>query len=103
MNYDANNWQLLIDQLNADHLTIHPIHRAQLLDDSYNLGRAEILNQTLFLDITKYLVNEIDPLAYIPALSGLNYMTAFIEEEPEIFELYKAITILINIYIYIRL
>ena len=89
VNYDASNWQLLIDQLNIDHTLIHPIHRAQLLDDSFNLGRAEIIDQSLFLDITKYLVKESDPMAFEPAFAGLNYKNIFIEDEPEIFDLFK--------------
>lgn len=89
VNYDANNWQLLIDQLNQEHTAIHPIHRAQLLDDSFNLGRAEVVDQTLFLDITRYLVKESDALAFIPAYTGLNFMTTFIEDEFDVFEVYK--------------
>ena len=89
VNYDEDNWQLLINQLNADRLLIHQTHRAQLLDDSFNLGRAEILAQTRFLDITKYIINEEDPIPFVPAYVGLNYMTTFIEDEPKIFKLYK--------------
>ena len=55
VNYDQQNWDLLIKQLNENHLLIDPINRAQLLDDSFNLGRAEIVDQLLFLNITKYL------------------------------------------------
>jgi aminopeptidase N len=89
INYDENNWKLLIDQLNTDHLLIDPVHRAQLLDDSFNLGRAEIIDQLVFLNINKYLVNEIDPLPFRPALNGLNTITPLIEDDFESFELYK--------------
>ena len=89
VNYDDNNWGYLIAQLNADHLTIHPIHRAQLIDDSFNLGRSEIVQQTLFFDISKYLVNEQDGLAFVPAFTGFNFMTSFIEDDYETFQLYK--------------
>ena len=89
VNYDQNNWKLLIDQLNEDLNLIHPIHRAQLLDDSFNLGRAEIIDQLVFMDITKYLVQEADPLPFTPAFNGLNFANQFIEDVPEIHSLFK--------------
>ena len=89
INYDETNWQRLIAQLNADLEKINPIHRAQLLDDSFNLGRAEILTQTRFLEITQYLANEEDPLPFTPAFTGLNFMTTFIEDDFDTIELYK--------------
>lgn len=94
VNYDEENWNRLIEQLNEDHQLIHPIHRAQLLDDSFNLGRAEVIDQLRFLDITKYLTKEAGDLAglpFTPAFTGLNFMTTFIEDVPEIYDLYKVI------------
>lgn len=95
VNYDANNWNFLIAQLNQDHNLIDPIHRAQLLDDSFNLGRAEVVPQTRFLDITVYLVKELDPVAFVPAFDGFSYMTVQVEDEPQSFDLYK-VSILLN-------
>lgn len=90
VNYDANNWNLLINQMiEDDHTLINPIHRAQLLDDSFNLGRAEIIDQLVFFNISKYLIKETDGLAFTPAFTGFSYMTSFIEDEVEIFDLYK--------------
>ena len=89
VNYDQNNWQLLINQLNDDLTQINPIHRAQLLDDSFNLGRAEIIDQLVFMDITKYLVKETDPLPFTPAFNGLNFANQFIEDVPEYHTLFK--------------
>ena len=40
VNYDDNNWKLLIKQLKADHTKIHVNNRAQLIDDALNLARA---------------------------------------------------------------
>ncbi|CAL4078622.1 unnamed protein product, partial [Meganyctiphanes norvegica] len=40
VNYDIKNWMLLINQLtNEDHLAIHTLNRAQLIDDSLVLAR----------------------------------------------------------------
>ena len=67
VNYDQHNWKLLIEQLKKDHTQIDTITKAQLIDDSFNLGRAEIISQTIFLDIISYLVNET---SFIPIYSG---------------------------------
>ena len=91
VNYDATNWNRLISQLRYDYQQFHPIHRAQLLDDSFNLGRAEIIPQTLFLDMTMYLTNEHDPLAFVPALNGLRFMTKFLKDGSGTLSLYKVI------------
>lgn len=74
VNYDINNWNLLIKQLQTDHNKIDCINRAQLIDDSFNLGRSNLIDQTIFLKITSYLVNESDPLAFQTAFIGLNYI-----------------------------
>jgi hypothetical protein len=38
VNYDAQNWKLICDQLNADHEEIHVLNRAQIIDDVFQLG-----------------------------------------------------------------
>jgi aminopeptidase N len=92
VNYDITNWNLLINQLkNDDHRLIHPIHRAQLLDDSFNLGRAEVIDQIVFFNISKYLTKETDGLAFTAAFAGFNFMSSFIEDETETYELFKVI------------
>lgn len=40
VNYDDDNWKLLILQLNTNHEAIHVINRAQIIDDALNLARA---------------------------------------------------------------
>jgi hypothetical protein len=59
------------------------------LDDTLNLGRAEIVDQLVFLDVTKYLINENDPLPFIPGFSGLNFIRPFVDNQFETFELFK--------------
>lgn len=74
VNYDEKNWNLLIDQLKSNYSLIDSTNRAVLLDDSFNLGRAEVLEQTKFLDVSSYLVNEIDPAPFEAAIVGLEYI-----------------------------
>jgi len=89
INYDQENWELLISQLNLNLSLIDAISRAQLLDDSFNLGRAEILDQLKFLEMSEYLSNEVDPLPFVPAFSGLNFIGNLLNNDYETFQLYK--------------
>uniref|UniRef100_A0A671KUJ9 Aminopeptidase n=1 Tax=Sinocyclocheilus anshuiensis TaxID=1608454 RepID=A0A671KUJ9_9TELE len=75
VNYDLGNWERLLMPkkifLNVFSYMIPVVNRAQILDDAFNLARASILNITLALRSTKYLLQE-----YIPweaALRNLNY------------------------------
>ena len=43
VNYDKQNWELIIKQLNEDHTKIHVINRAQIIDDAINLARSGII------------------------------------------------------------
>jgi hypothetical protein len=57
----------LIEQLKHDHKLIEVIAKCQLIDDSFNLGRAEYIDQLVFLDMVSYLVNETN---IIPISAG---------------------------------
>jgi hypothetical protein len=71
--YNEDNYQLLTNYLKSEnHNKIHPLNKAQLLDDSLNLARAGVLNYSIALELTKYLVNETD---FIPWLSYFNALT----------------------------
>lgn len=89
VNYDENNWNLLINQLLNNHTKIDIINRAQLIDDSFNLGRAGLIDQTLFLKITSYLVNETDPLAFQTAFIGLNYIAEMLSTNKDQYKLFQ--------------
>ena len=67
VNYDDENWHLLIQQLKTDHRLIDVIAKCQLIDDSFNLGRAEYIDQLVFLDLISYLINETN---IIPISAG---------------------------------
>jgi aminopeptidase N len=89
VNYDQENWNLLIDQLKTDHKLIDSVSRGQLLDDAFTLGRAEVIDQTTFLSIAQYLENEENPLPFVTALNGLGFINNFISNDFEAAELFK--------------
>ena len=78
VNYDMDNWNALVATLNSvDIKLIDETSRSQLIDDSYNLGRAEYIEQTVFLRVISYLRNAYNETAsdpYIVALTGINYI-----------------------------
>lgn len=90
VNYDETTWNLLIDQLATDHTLIKdPISRAQLIDDSFNLGRAEYVDQTIFLQMVKYLDKEENPQPFITAFNGLGTISGLIYDDYEAFDAFK--------------
>ena len=89
VNYDKNNWELLIQQLNKGHSVIDATSRAQLIDDSFNLGRGEIIDQTVFFRIVSYLVNEEDPLPFQAASTGFDYIDDMFSSDSEAYQLFQ--------------
>lgn len=64
VNYDQENWDSLIEQLNGDDFeVIDVVNRAQLVDDSLALARAEIISYETAFRVLEYLHQELD---YVP-------------------------------------
>lgn len=58
VNYNRDNWYQLVRALISDPASIHEMNRAQLLDDSFSLARAGLLNYHIPLYLASYLVQE---------------------------------------------
>jgi aminopeptidase N len=89
VNYDQENWKMLIKQLNEDHKLIERINRAELIDDAFNLGKAELIEQTVFFDVINYLTKEEDDLPFIPAFYGLNVIADLLVENYQTYKLFQ--------------
>jgi aminopeptidase N len=75
VNYDENNWALLISYLKSDNYEkIHLVNRAQLLDDSLNLARAGVLPYGTALELAKYLVKELEYIPWYSALTAFSFL-----------------------------
>ncbi|XP_050314104.1 endoplasmic reticulum aminopeptidase 1-like isoform X2 [Anthonomus grandis grandis] len=61
--YEADMWQSLITLLKNNHTMFSAADRANLIDDAFTLCRAGILNATIPLELSAYLVKETD---YLP-------------------------------------
>uniref|UniRef100_A0A6Q2YSG2 Aminopeptidase n=1 Tax=Esox lucius TaxID=8010 RepID=A0A6Q2YSG2_ESOLU len=83
VNYNLENWERLLNQLNTDHLVIPVINRAQILDDAFNLmiDMIWILN-TMYCNITRYLYQERDYIPWESAIRNLNYYILMFDRGP---------------------
>ncbi|XP_018553001.1 aminopeptidase Ey [Lates calcarifer] len=73
VNYDAGNWERLLAKLSSQHKDIPVINRAQIIDDAFNLARAEMVNTTLALRTTKFLNKEVEYMPWQTARNNLDY------------------------------
>ncbi|XP_041794551.1 aminopeptidase Ey [Chelmon rostratus] len=73
VNYDDENWEQLLAQLNSEHQVIPVINRAQLVDDAFNLARAQLVSTILALRTTSYLSMEMEYMPWQSALDNLHY------------------------------
>lgn len=89
VNYDQENWERLVHLLNVSHGTIHVLNRAQLLDDSFNLARAGLLNYSSALDLSTYLKNEDDVIPWYTAIECLSYVVERMRRSAEGYEYIK--------------
>ncbi|CAG2115119.1 unnamed protein product [Medioppia subpectinata] len=74
VNYDVDNWKLIIRQLVSNHSKIHVINRAQLIDDALDMSRAHLLDYHIALNITQYLINEKEFIAWEAALNAFSFL-----------------------------
>jgi len=74
VNYDQRNWELISEALINDHEKIHRINRAQILDDSLNLARADVLEYPTALKTTEYLTKETDFIPWSSAITAFVYL-----------------------------
>ncbi|XP_069688788.1 aminopeptidase N-like [Periplaneta americana] len=73
--YDDSLYELLIEFLKSNNYEeIHPLNRAQLLDDALNLARAGLLNYSIALELTTYLISETDYIPWTSYFRGISFL-----------------------------
>ncbi|CAF4239646.1 unnamed protein product [Rotaria sp. Silwood2] len=77
-NYDARNWKMIIEQLKTDHEKFTVIERAGLVDDAFNLARANILQTTLVFDLLSYVHSESAYIVWERIIADLSYVEQMI-------------------------
>ena len=94
--YPLDIWQELSSQLNSDHTVFSSIDRAQLIDDSFSLMRAGLLEETVPLSLIKYLKNERSLVPWEVAIHHLSLLSELFRETDARGYLNKFILSLIN-------
>lgn len=106
VNYNQENWDQLLQQLSNNHQAIPVINRAQIIDDAFNLARAQQVSVTLALNTTRFLSGETAYMPWQAALNNLQYfqlmfdrsevfgaMTKYIQKQvTPLFEYYRTAT-----------
>ncbi|XP_028679112.2 aminopeptidase N-like [Erpetoichthys calabaricus] len=73
VNYDMQNWERLLSQLQRDHSIIPINNRAQIISDAFSLAQAEYIPITLALNTTRYLSKDTEYIPWISALANLKH------------------------------
>lgn len=96
VNYDTENWNLLINALKSENYQIiSNMNRAQLIDDALSLARAGNLSYSIVFSLLDYLTNETDyiPLtAFVKNVGFLNNLLA----ETRNYGLFKVCNLIFN-------
>ncbi|XP_048829081.1 thyrotropin-releasing hormone-degrading ectoenzyme-like [Brienomyrus brachyistius] len=83
VNYDLQNWKLLIKQLLKNPTVISVGNRAGLIDDVFNLARAGYLPQNIPLEIIHYLPQEKEFLPWHAASRSLYQLDKLLDRTEE--------------------
>jgi hypothetical protein len=73
VDYDNIMRNDIVNQLIADFTKIPPESRAQFIDDSFALSRTLAISETLAMDTTQYLHDELEPNSWVAAIKHLGY------------------------------
>ncbi|XP_027900303.1 alanyl (membrane) aminopeptidase-like b [Xiphophorus couchianus] len=73
VNYNLENWERLLWQLETNPSRIPLMNRGQLIDDAFNLARAKQVDVTLALNSTRFLRKETAYLPWESAVRNLEY------------------------------
>jgi len=74
VNYDEDNWKALAEQLKKNHTALSEPDRANLIDDAFELAKADKMTQVQALELTEYLSKEKAYVPFVTALASLGYI-----------------------------
>lgn len=73
VNYNPENWERLVTQLETNPDRIPVLNRWQLLEDAFTLARVKLVDVTLPLNLTRFLRNEMEYLPWESTMRNLRY------------------------------
>ena len=78
INYDNDNWEKLARYLNStEYMNVHVLNRAQIIDDAYFFLLRNKLEYSFFEQLTYYLSNETNYVAWYPMFKILENISGF--------------------------
>nr|XP_019564006.2 LOW QUALITY PROTEIN: membrane alanyl aminopeptidase-like [Aedes albopictus] len=84
VNYDADNWAKISKALHSENFGgIHVLNRAQIVDDLFNLARADVVKYDAALEILDYLQAETEYPPWLAAVNGLTTLSRRIHHEDD--------------------
>lgn len=88
MNYDNRNWDLISKYLRKAELykNIAPSNRAQLIDDALNLAKSGYIDYRIAMNVTKYLIHEVDYVPWKSAIDTLSFIDNMMMTEAEYYK-----------------
>ncbi|NXC12605.1 AMPE aminopeptidase, partial [Corythaeola cristata] len=89
VNYDSENWDMLRTLLVRNHEDFSASDRAGILDDAFSLARAGLVNYSVPLELTKYLINETDYLPWYRLISSVTYLSYMLEDETNLYSQFQ--------------
>ncbi|XP_072748598.1 aminopeptidase N-like isoform X3 [Anoplolepis gracilipes] len=77
VNYDPENWQKIAEYLNSiEYTKIHVLNRAKIIDDAFYFMINGQLNSFLFWNLTSYLGQETNYIAWYPMIKAFEHMSS---------------------------
>ncbi|XP_031733828.1 alanyl (membrane) aminopeptidase-like b [Anarrhichthys ocellatus] len=73
VNYNPENWERLLTQMETNPHQIPLMNRGQLVDDAFNFARAKLVEVTLALNSTRFLRNEKEFIPWESTVRNLEY------------------------------
>uniref|UniRef100_A0A1I8P0A9 Aminopeptidase n=1 Tax=Stomoxys calcitrans TaxID=35570 RepID=A0A1I8P0A9_STOCA len=78
INYDEQNWKLIINGLIHHPFKIHPRNRAQLMHDAYRFSASNRLNHAILLEMLTYLPSEVEYAPWSTANGIINIYNRYL-------------------------
>ncbi|NWX00910.1 AMPE aminopeptidase, partial [Caloenas nicobarica] len=85
VNYDSESWARLSTLLVNNYKDFSAADRAGILDDAFSLARPGLVNYSVPLELTKYLINETDYLPWDRLISSVTYLASMLEDDTNLY------------------
>ncbi|KAA8590666.1 hypothetical protein FQN60_014616 [Etheostoma spectabile] len=85
VNYNPENWDRLLTQLEIDPHRFPPMNRGQLIDNAFFMARAKLVEVTLALNSTRFLHKELDFLPWQLTVKNFEYFVLMFDRSEAYF------------------